>query len=181
MDVEDWYQVENLAEAIPRSTWNQRESRIVQNVERLIMLLDNADVKVTFFIVGHVARDFPELIKKIADNGHEIASHGEDHRSLLTHTPSTFRSTIDNLKKYLEDLTGKQVIGYRAPSFTIVRETWWALDILAECGYLYDSSVFPFKRSRYGVKDAQRDPHLILLNNNLLCLNQFPRLGNTKS
>ncbi|MBC8465786.1 DUF3473 domain-containing protein [bacterium] len=173
VDVEDWYQVENLSSVISRSTWDKRERRVVRNMDRLLGIFDEANVKVTCFILGKVAREFPELVKKIADKGHEVASHGEDHLSLYSHNPETFRSTIDSLKKYLEDVSGQQVIGYRAPNFTITKETWWALDILAECGYLYDSSVFPFKRKRYGVKDAPIDPYKISLTNGLT-IAEFP-------
>ncbi len=165
VDVEDWYHVENLASALPSDKWAGCERRVRQNMERLLSLLEEENLKATCFILGAVAREFPGLVKLISENGHEIASHGEDHKRITAHNKESFRGTVDNLKKHLEDLSGQEVIGYRAPTFSIMNETWWALEILAECGYRYDSSVFPFKRERYGVEGAPVDPYKISLEN----------------
>ncbi|MBK8129743.1 MAG: DUF3473 domain-containing protein [bacterium] len=173
IDVEDWYQVENLAPYVPRSTWCQRESRVERNTAVLLELLDQQSTRATCFVLGDVARRFPNLVRSIAAAGHEVASHGEDHRLVYDLTPAEFRSSVCDLRMYLEDLAGAPVCGYRAPCFSIVKRSWWALDILAECGYTYDASVFPFQRGRYGVAGAPLDPHRLPLTGNL-SINEIP-------
>lgn len=162
IDVEDWYHVENLASNVPRSTWNERESRVERNTGILLQLLNEHQTTVTWFVLGDVARRFPQVVKAIAAAGHEIASHGEDHKLVYDLTPEEFRGSVDGLRKYLEDLSGTPVRGYRAPCFSIVKRSWWALEVLAECGYAYDASVFPFQRGRYGVSGAPLDPHTVV-------------------
>jgi polysaccharide deacetylase family protein (PEP-CTERM system associated) len=148
VDVEDWFQVENLKPVIARSTWDSRERRVERNTMRILELLGERRTQATFFILGWVAERHPGLIRRIADGGHEIASHGYGHDLLYNLTEAEFRADIERGKKLLEDTTGYQIRGYRAPSFSI---TDWAVDILQEMGFEYDSSVFPtVAHDRYG-------------------------------
>lgn len=148
VDVEDWFQVENLKPVIPRASWDARERRVERNTMRILDLLDEQQVKGTFFILGWVAERHPGLIRRIAEGGHEMACHGYGHDLLYTLTEAEFRADIDRCKKLLEDVTGAPVLGYRAPSFSI---TDWAIPILQEMGFQYDSSVFPtVAHDRYG-------------------------------
>ena len=148
IDVEDWFQVENLKPVIPRETWDTRESRVVRNTTRILDLLQEHRARATFFVLGWVAERQPELIRRIADGGHEVASHGYGHDLIYNLSPAEFRSDVERGKKLVEDVTGQRVIGYRAPSFSI---TDWAVSILQELGFEYDSSVFPtVAHDRYG-------------------------------
>jgi len=149
-DVEDWFQVENLRGAIPRETWNQKALRVERNTDRLLELLANAPRKPrsTFFVLGWVAERCPDLVRRIAAAGHEIASHGYGHDLLDSLTEDSFRSDVERSKHVLEDLSGREVRGYRAPSFSI---TDWAIPVLQEAGFAYDSSFFPsLGHDRYG-------------------------------
>ena len=148
IDVEDWFQVENLKPVIPRESWDTRESRVVRNTSRILDLLQEHRARATFFVLGWVAERQPELIRRIADGGHEVASHGYGHDLIYNLSPAEFRSDVERGKKLVEDVTGQRVIGYRAPSFSI---TDWAVSILQELGFEYDSSVFPtVAHDRYG-------------------------------
>ena len=148
IDVEDWFQVENLKPVIPRETWDARESRVVRNTTRILDLLQEHGAKATFFVLGWVAERQPELIRRIAGAGHEVASHGYGHDLIYNLSPAEFRADVERGKKLLEDVTGHRVTGYRAPSFSI---TDWAVAILQELGFEYDSSVFPtVAHDRYG-------------------------------
>jgi polysaccharide deacetylase family protein (PEP-CTERM system associated) len=148
IDVEDWFQVENLKAVIARDTWDERELRVERNTDRMLELMAELDVKSTCFILGWVAEKVPKLIERIADAGHEIASHGYGHELIYTITDDAFREDIDRSKKFLEDLTGRPVVGYRAPSFSITDR---AIEILHEAGFTYDSSSFPtVAHDRYG-------------------------------
>jgi len=148
VDVEDWFQVENLKPVVARETWDSRESRVVRNTTRILDLLQQQGAHATFFILGWVAERQPGLIRQIAERGHEIASHGYGHDLIYTLTPAQFRSDVERGKKLLEDVTGQRVTGYRAPSFSI---TDWAVTILQELGFEYDSSAFPtVAHDRYG-------------------------------
>lgn len=120
--------------------------------------LAEREVKATFFVVGEIARTHPNLIRAMADSGHEVASHGWDHRRVHSFTPETFREDIRQSKDALEQASGTPVVGYRAPTFSVMRETAWAIDVLVECGMRYDSSIFPVRHDRYGVPDAPRGP-----------------------
>lgn len=148
IDVEDWFQVENLTGVIRRDTWNTRELRVERNMDRMLSLMSDKGVRSTCFVLGWIAVRCPALIKRIADQGHEIASHGYAHELLGTLSPQEFRADVERSKTLLEDLTGAEVIGYRAPAFSI---TDWAIPILQELGFGYDSSVFPtVVHDRYG-------------------------------
>ena len=123
--------------------------------------LAEANAKATFFLVGQIAESHPKLVRDLADAGHEIASHSWDHRRVHHHTPETFREDLRLSKTALEQAGGREVVGYRAPTFSVTRETAWAVDVLAEAGFRYDSSIFPVKHDRYGVPDAPRHPFLV--------------------
>jgi polysaccharide deacetylase family protein (PEP-CTERM system associated) len=149
VDVEDWFQVENLRSAIPRETWGERELRVERNVDRMLELMEDAGgVRATWFVLGWVADRCPAVVRRIAAAGHEIASHGYDHELLTGLTPQAFRTDLERSRAVLEDLAGARVRGYRAPSFSI---TQWAIPVLQESGFLYDSSVFAATgHERYG-------------------------------
>lgn len=148
VDVEDWFQVENLKQAISRESWDSNIPRVERNINLILELLDQNSTKATFFILGWIARKYPSLVKKIHKEGHEIASHGFEHDLIYNLTREKFKQDVSLTKNILEDLTGEEVIGYRAPSFSI---TEWAIEILMLLGYKYDSSLFPIVgHSRYG-------------------------------
>ena len=160
VDVEDYYQVLNFQKGISRSEWGQHESRVAPNTERILDLLEKLDTKGTFFILGCVAEEHPDLVRRIARDGHEIASHGFSHTPITGLSRSEFLEEARSSKQLLEDLSGQKVLGFRAPSFSIRVDTLWALDVLLEAGYVYDSSIFPIRHPDYGIPDSQRDIHL---------------------
>jgi polysaccharide deacetylase family protein (PEP-CTERM system associated) len=148
IDVEDWFQVENLKPVIPRGGWDARETRVERNTMRMLELLAEQGARATFFVLGWVAERYPQLIRRIAEAGHEIASHGYGHDLLYNLSPAEFQADVTRCKQILEGLTGRPVRGYRAPSFSI---TDWAIPILQELGFEYDSSLFPtVAHDRYG-------------------------------
>ncbi|HMS82105.1 MAG TPA: DUF3473 domain-containing protein [Nitrospira sp.] len=153
-DVEEHFQVSAFWSDARRQQWDRLESRVEQNTLRLAELLARAETNATFFILGWVAERHPELVKELARQGHEIASHGYGHELVTNQTERDFREDIRRSKHILEDLTGERVYGYRAPSFSITTKTQWALPILVEEGYLYDSSIFPVRHDRYGMPGA---------------------------
>ncbi|MDQ6829663.1 MAG: DUF3473 domain-containing protein [Gemmatimonadota bacterium] len=161
MDVEDYFHVHAMEHVAPRSSWGSFPSRVEHNVERLLETLAAHNATGTFFVLAWVADRYPELVQRIAAGGHEIASHGWWHRKLTTVTPARFREDVKASKHLLEDLVGKAVLGYRAPSFSIVPGGEWAFDVLLEVGYQYDSSLFPIRRPGYGYPDAPPVPHVI--------------------
>jgi polysaccharide deacetylase family protein (PEP-CTERM system associated) len=147
-DVEDWFQVENLKAKIDRNSWDGRELRVERNMDRILQTLSDHQTRATFFVLGWIAKRCPALIKRIAQQGHEIASHGQNHYLLGELSPETFCNDIASSTALLEDLTGQKMMGFRAPSFSI---TDWAIPLLKKAGFLYDSSYFhnPY-HSRYG-------------------------------
>lgn len=161
IDVEDWYQVSDFESAVQFSQWEQYESRIMQNTRKILALLAKYEVRGTFFILTWNAERFPQLVKEIDAAGHEVATHGYAHRLVYTQTPAEFREDLRLSLDILQNLTGKQVIGYRAPSFSITKESTWALDILMELGVQYDSSIFPLRDKLYGIADSHRFPHVV--------------------
>jgi len=162
IDVEDYYHVSALASAIPRDTWNTRESRVAASTDRLLTLLDERRIKGTFFVLGWVADHAPQLVKRIAAQGHEVACHGYSHELIYRQTPAVFTEETRRSKRLLEDLTGLPVLGYRAASFSITPRSRWALDTLIELGFAYDSSIFPVRHDRYGMPGAAREPGFVL-------------------
>lgn len=159
VDVEEHFQVSAMEPYVPRDTWDRQESRVARNTQVILDLLARHGARGTFFTLGCVAEKHPALVKSIAAAGHEMASHGWDHRRVTQLTPEEFRDQARRSKAFLEDLTGTPCVGYRAPSYSIVAGREWALDILVEEGYRYDSSLFPVKRSGYGYASGERDPH----------------------
>jgi polysaccharide deacetylase family protein (PEP-CTERM system associated) len=158
VDVEDYFHVSVFDGIVPRSQWTQMESRVAANTTRMLDLFDEFGVRSTFFILGWVAERHPQLVQAIADRGHEIASHGYAHRLIYDQTPSTFRDDVRRAKQLLEDAAGCRVLGYRAPSYSVTPRSLWALDILIEEGYGYDSSIFPIRHDRYGIPVSPREP-----------------------
>lgn len=161
VDVEDYFQVSAFDRAVARSEWEQRESRVVRNTNRLLQMFDVAGIHATFFTLGWVAERFPDLVKAITAAGHELASHGYGHELIYTLTPEQFRQDVRRAKGLLEDISGCRVLGYRAPSFSVVERSLWALDVLLEEGYVYDTSIFPVHHDRYGIAGAPRHPYLM--------------------
>ncbi len=161
VDVEDYYQVEGFTSVVRREDWSQWESRVEGNTRRLLELFARHEARGTFFTLGWVAERHPALVREIAAAGHEVACHGYEHRLIYQQTPDEFRRDLVRAKKILEDITGNFVEGYRAPSYSITAQSLWALDILIEEGFRYDSSIFPIHHDRYGMPDAERFPHLI--------------------
>ena len=161
VDVEDYFHASAFDRVVPRSAWDDYESRVVANTHRLLDLFDEQRVKGTFFVLGWVAKKFPELVREIASRGHELASHGFHHQLVYMLTPAQFRDDIRRAKGTIEQAGGTRVRGYRAPSFSIVRSSLWALDVLIEEGHTYDASIFPIHHDRYGIADAPRSAHVI--------------------
>jgi len=161
VDVEDYFHASAFDRVVSRTSWPERESRVVANTHRLLELFDAHQVKGTFFVLGWVAERCPALVREIASLGHEIASHGFDHQLIYTLTREQFRDDVHRAKAVLEQSAGCAVQGYRAPSFSIVRESLWALDVLIEEGHTYDASVFPIHHDRYGIPDSSRRAHVI--------------------
>ena len=156
VDVEDWFQVGAFEGVIERESWDRLPRRVEANVETILQIFDEAHVKATFFTLGWVAERHPALLRKIADLGHEIASHGWDHRRVFTLSEAEFGQDIGRARAALEDSTGNAVTGYRAPSFSIDPRTPWAHRVLAEQGYHYSSSVAPITHDHYGWREAPR-------------------------
>lgn len=161
VDVEDYFHVAALADSIPRTTWNEREYRAEANTRKLLDLFDEFGIKSTFFVLGWVARRSPALIREIHDRGHEVASHGMSHLLVYNQTPEEFRAETLESKALLEDIIGTSVLGYRASTYSVTRRSLWALDILAEAGFVYDSSIFPIHHDLYGIPDASEIPSRI--------------------
>ncbi len=161
VDVEDWYQVADFDAVMPFDTWSRQESRVLGATERVLEILAEHDVKGTFFVLTWNAERAPEVVRRIAGSGHEIATHGYAHRIVYEQTPAEFRADVERAKKTLEDLTGEAVLGYRAPSFSFTERSLWAPDVLLDLGFRYDSSVFPVRDSLYGMPDAQRFPYVL--------------------
>ena len=161
-DVEEYFQVEAAAAGVTPAQWESLPRRLAPVVIRLLDLLAAHRTLATFFVLGWVARHDPDLVRRIAEAGHEIASHGMGHQMVARLTPDEFRSDVRESQRLLEDLAGRAVVGYRAPTFSITHRTAWALDVLAEEGFQYDSSVFPIHHDRYGVPEAPRSVHRAL-------------------
>ncbi len=153
--------VSGFADIIKFEDWPKFESRVQQNTNTILKLLAEHEVKATFFILGWIAENYPDTVRDINAAGHEVACHGYNHRLIYDLTPKQFGEDIRRAKTILEDITGTPVIGYRAASYSITEKTLWALDVLIEEGFLYDSSIFPIHHDRYGFPQAERFPHTI--------------------
>jgi polysaccharide deacetylase family protein (PEP-CTERM system associated) len=161
VDVEDYFQVAAFFGEVDLENWDSFPLRVERNTHRLLDLFARYGVKATFFVLGWVAEHCPELVRAIAKCGHEVACHGYSHRLIYQQTPSVFREETVRAKACLEDQAQSPVFGYRAASYSITRSSLWALDVLAELGFLYDSSVFPIRHDRYGIPDSPRWPYRI--------------------
>jgi polysaccharide deacetylase family protein (PEP-CTERM system associated) len=156
VDVEDYFQVSAFERYIKREEWNNIPSRVEMNTNKVLDIFSANNVKGTFFTLGLVAEQHPQLIRRIVDEGHELASHGYEHIRVTKQTPKQFKEDVVRTKALLEDLSGKPIKGYRAASYSINNSNLWALDILAETGHLYSSSIYPIKHDLYGIPDAPR-------------------------
>ncbi len=161
VDVEDYYHVEAFADRIGLADWDSYPSRVAANTRRVLALLEQYQVRATFFVLGWVAYRFPHLVREIQAAGHDIGCHSFAHRLIYRLTPSQFRSDLRRATTILEDLTGRPVTAFRAPSFSITPDSLWALEILIEEGYRYDSSIFPIYHDKYGIPGSPRFPYTI--------------------
>ena len=161
VDVEEHFQVSAFDGVVGRSNWERHPSRVDGSVEALLDLLDRHDARGTFFTLGWLAERRPAMVRRIAERGHEVASHGFWHRRVTTLSPGEFRDDVRDAKASLEDAAGVEVTGFRAPNFSILPGFEWAFDVLLEEGYRYDSSLFPIRRPGYGYPGAPREPHAL--------------------
>jgi len=164
-DIEEYFHAEVFARTLSPEEWPSLASRVVDTTERLLDILDYADVRATFFVLGWIADRYPTLVQDIAGRGHEIACHGYGHQMIHRQSRLEFAKDLQQAKTAIEDAAGVAVIGYRAPTFSVVRETLWSLEVLWEAGFLYDSSIFPIAHDRYGIPDAPRFPHRVPITN----------------
>jgi polysaccharide deacetylase family protein (PEP-CTERM system associated) len=165
VDVEDYFHASALSAGVRSRGLENLEHRVLNNTHRILQILSDRSVHGTFFVLGWVAERYANLVREIQSEGHEIACHGYSHSVIYKQTPELFRDETQRARKLLEDITGAPVVGYRAASFSITKDTLWALDVLAETGFLYDSSIFPVHHDRYGIPDAQLEPHVLHLPN----------------
>lgn len=156
VDVEDYFHAEAISTHFGISSWEKMESRVVENTHRVLELLEEHNARATFFVLGWVAERFPDLVRQIHARGHEIGCHSYWHRLIYSLTPDEFREDTRRAKDTIESSTGVKVIGYRAPSFSVTKGSLWALRILSELGFEYDSSIFPIRHDRYGIPDHPR-------------------------
>ena len=161
IDVEDYFHVTAFERKINPSAWDSYPLRVEDNTLRILDLLDEFALRATFFVLGWVAERVPDLVKKIQQSGHEIACHGYGHQLVYRLTPQEFRKDVSDAKHLLEDICGERVNGYRAPSYSITAKSLWALDVLLEEGFSYDSSIFPISHDIYGIPGGKRFPHEI--------------------
>lgn len=159
VDVEDYFQVSAFAANIEQHEWDEHPLRVEDNTYKLLDLFDEYQVKATFFILGWVAERQRGLVLEIARRGHEVACHGYSHQLVYNQTPEVFQQETVRAKSILEDIIQQPVLGYRAASYSITEKSLWALDILAESGFVYDSSIFPVRHDRYGMPDAPEHPY----------------------
>lgn len=156
IDVEDYFQVSAFDNHIARESWPEMPCRVEANIDRILSLLDQAGVSATFFTLGWIAERYPAMVRRIVDNGHELASHGYGHRRASDLGRDEFMQDVARSKALLEDIGGQKVAGYRAPSFSIGKRNLWALDTLLQAGYRYSSSIYPVRHDHYGMPDAPR-------------------------
>ncbi len=161
VDLEDYFHVSAYADKVRLEEWDSYPSRVAENTDRLLGLLAEHNCLATFFVLGWVAEKKPEVVARVAAAGHEIACHSLLHRRIFDLTPQEFREDTHRAKAVIQDATGKQVVGYRAPSFSVIKKSLWALEILAEEGFQYDSSIFPVEHPSYGIPGTPRTPYWI--------------------
>ena len=168
-DVEDWF--EGL-DPEPEN-WSRYEARIEGSTEKVLKILARHNTRATFFFLGYIAKRYPGLVSRVCDEGHEVGVHGYFHRFIYRQTINEFKEEVIRAKETLEEITGHKVEGFRAPYFSITKPSLWALDVLAELGFTYDSSIFPIYNHRYGIPKARRDPHRLACKNGLHLV-EFP-------
>lgn len=161
VDVEDYFHANALSAAAPRERWDGFASRVEANTNRLLDVFGAEGLRVTCFVLGWVAERHPAIVRRLLAEGHELASHGYWHRLIYSQSPAEFREDVRRSKRLLEDLGGVEVRGYRAPSFSIVERSLWALDVLIDEGFAYDASIFPVRHDTYGIPSAPRHPHVV--------------------
>ena len=161
IDVEEFFQVHALSNVIKVQDWDGFASDIESNTSIILELLNKKNTKATFFCLGWIAQRHKSLIRRISESGHEVASHGYSHQVIYSQTPEVFKDDVLKSKKIIEDIIGRPVLGYRAPTYSITEKTLWALEILEELGFAYDSSIFPVHHDNYGIPSAPRFPYLI--------------------
>lgn len=161
VDLEDYFHSTNFDKVVGPDRWETVPHRIAESAPRLLDLLDRCSTKATFFVLGWIAQHYPSIVREVHKRGHEIATHGYWHRLVYSQTPDEFRADVRRSKAVVEDVAGSPVVAYRAPSFSITRKSLWALDVLREEGFLYDSSIFPVRHGRYGIPDAPSIPHRV--------------------
>ncbi len=162
IDVEDYYHVAAFSNVIDVQKWPEYPSRVEHNTQRILEIFDENAMKATFFVLGWVAERFPGLVKEIADRGHEVASHGYSHQLIYSQTPEVFREETRRSKEILEEIVQRPVLGYRAASYSITTNSIWALDILADLGFTWDSSIFPIRHDRYGMPSSPEQPYELI-------------------
>ena len=161
IDVEDYFQVSAFAPYIARSEWDARDCRIERNVDLILNMLAESGARATFFTLGWIAERYPQLVRRIVEGGHELASHGFGHHRATEQGEALFLADIGLAKLILEDVSGAEIKGYRAPSFSIGRDNPWAFDCIGRAGYRYSSSVYPVRHDHYGMPDAPRFAHQV--------------------
>lgn len=162
VDVEDYFHVAAFADVIQAKNWDDYPCRVERNTDTLLELFESKNIKATFFVLGWVAERYPDIVKKIVAQGHELASHGYSHQLVYSQTPEVFREETYKSKRILEELGQQAVVGYRAASYSITAKSLWALDILADLGFTWDSSIFPIKHDRYGMPGSPEQPYKII-------------------
>ncbi|MGB2641874.1 MAG: XrtA system polysaccharide deacetylase [Candidatus Acidiferrum sp.] len=161
VDLEDYYHVSAYNQSVTQDQWSSQEDRVERNTDLLLQWFDEAGCKATFFTLGWVVEQHPEIIRRLAEQGHEVACHSLRHRTVYEMSPADFREDTRRAKELLEDASGKQVFGYRAPSFSITDKSLWAFDILASLGFTYDSSIFPVRHINYGMPEMSRSSFVV--------------------
>lgn len=163
-DIEDWFHPEILNSKFPVNTWDKLESRVQKNTELILNFLSKKKLKATFFYLGWIAEKNPNLVKDTVSDGHEIASHGYSHKPINKLSSDEFKQELKTSIEILSSLYGKKINGFRAPTFSLTKDTFWILPILSELGIIYDSSVYPIYHDRYGIPSAPKDPFIIYKN-----------------
>jgi len=161
VDVEDYFQVEAMKNNVDFNDWSTFECRVEKNTDLILQLLDDKNTKGTFFVLGWIAKYYPNIVKRIAEQGHEIASHGMSHQLIYKQNKDVFLKETKDSKSLLQDLSQQEVMGYRAATYSITKQSLWALDVLYDLGFQYDSSIFPMRHDKYGIADAHPDPHIL--------------------
>jgi polysaccharide deacetylase family protein (PEP-CTERM system associated) len=172
-DIEDYYQVEAFKDVVKLEEWSHYPSRVVENTGKIVDVLDEYKIKATFFVLGWVAERFPNLVVQLAEGGHEIATHGYAHQMVYKQTEAEFEQDLVKSINILEKLSGQKIRGYRAPTYSIIEQSFWAYDVLIRHELSYDSSIFPIVHDRYGVPNGERFPHRVERGNGQAIL-EFP-------